>query len=437
MKLINNLKNIKGLKPSSLGWIPIEWEVKKIGKLTNTIAGATPSTSKREFWGGKIKWMNSGELNLKKIYDVKGRITEEGLKSSSTRIIPRKCILIGLAGQGKTRGTVAMNMIELCTNQSIAAILPSENFNEDYLYYNLDFRYEELRQLSTGDGGRGGLNLKIINSINVLLPTISEQTTIVNLLNTWDKAISTLLSLIKQKELRKKWLMQQLLTGKRRVKGFEKGEWKSINLSDAFEFIKSYSISRDGLTKTNEENLVYCIHYGDIHAFYQTELLNFSNQPNIPQISDNNLSIDDKNYLKDGDIIMVDASEDYEGIGEVVEVVNLENKVAVGGLHTIVLRENSDVIVKIFRSLLFSSEVVRNSLRRMATGTSVFSVTKTTLKNLSLNIPNTTKEQTAIANILLSADNEIQLLKSKLEKLKEQKKGLMQILLTGKVRVKV
>ena len=78
------------------------------------------------------------------------------------RIRLKYCILIGLAGQGKTRGTVAMNMIELCMNQSIAAIFPSKDFYEDYLYHNLDFRYDELRQLSTGDGGRGGLNLNII-----------------------------------------------------------------------------------------------------------------------------------------------------------------------------------------------------------------------------------------------------------------------------------
>lgn len=83
--------------------IPNDWEVKKIGKMTKTTAGGTPSTSIKEYWGGDIKWMSSGELNFKKIYDVEGRITDVGLKNSSTKLIPAKCILVGLAGQGKTR----------------------------------------------------------------------------------------------------------------------------------------------------------------------------------------------------------------------------------------------------------------------------------------------------------------------------------------------
>ncbi len=147
----------------------VEWEAKKIGEISDKIiAGGTPSTLKKEYWQGDIRWMNSGELNLKRVYEVENRITKLGLNKSSTKLIPRRCILIGLAGQGKTRGTVAMNMVELCTNQSIASIYPKpEIFNEEFLYHNLDFRYEELRGLSTGDGGRGGLNLQIIKSINI------------------------------------------------------------------------------------------------------------------------------------------------------------------------------------------------------------------------------------------------------------------------------
>ena len=97
-----------------------EWEVKKIGQIAeNVTAGGTPSTTEKEYWGGTIRWMNSGELNYKIVNEVQGRITEKGLRNSSTKVIPPKSVLIGLAGQGKTRGTVAMNMIELCINQSI------------------------------------------------------------------------------------------------------------------------------------------------------------------------------------------------------------------------------------------------------------------------------------------------------------------------------
>jgi type I restriction enzyme S subunit len=194
-----------------------EWEVKKIGEITHTTAGGTPSTLVPSYWGGEIKWMSSGELHLKRVYDVEGRITEEGLKNSSTKIIPPKCVLIGLAGQGKTRGTVAMNMVELCTNQSIAAIFPSEVFNADYLYFNLDNRYDELRSISTGDGGRGGLNLTLINKMDVPLPSLPEQIAIAEILGDMNAEITALEQKREKTRLLKQCMMQELLTGKTRL----------------------------------------------------------------------------------------------------------------------------------------------------------------------------------------------------------------------------
>jgi Type I restriction modification DNA specificity domain len=95
-----------------------EWEVRKIGDFADCTAGGTPSTRVASYWGGSIRWMSSGELNLKRLDEVEGRITETGLYNSSATMLPVKCVLIGLAGQGKTRGTIAMNFVELCTNQS-------------------------------------------------------------------------------------------------------------------------------------------------------------------------------------------------------------------------------------------------------------------------------------------------------------------------------
>lgn len=112
----------QGYKQTELGIIPDDWEVKRISDFTSIITGGTPSTLRPEYWGGNIMWMSSGELNKKFVFDVEGRITTEGLLNSSTHMIPPFCVLIGLAGQGKTRGTAAYNYISLCTNQSIAAI---------------------------------------------------------------------------------------------------------------------------------------------------------------------------------------------------------------------------------------------------------------------------------------------------------------------------
>ena len=169
-----------------------EWDVKQIGEFTDCTAGGTPSTLNSAYWGGEIPWMSSGELHLKRVQDVEGRVTDLGLNNSSTKIIPSRCVLIGLAGQGKTRGTVAINLIELCTNQSIAAIFPNKSFNSEYLFHNLDARYDELRELSTGDGGRGGLNLKIIKSIDISFPSLEEQEAIASVLSDLDAELAAL-----------------------------------------------------------------------------------------------------------------------------------------------------------------------------------------------------------------------------------------------------
>ena len=193
------------------------WKTRRVGDFTDCTAGGTPSTLISEYWGGAIRWMNSGELNNKIIYDVEGRITDLGLQESIARIVPPECVLIGLAGQGKTRGTAAFNTIELCMNQSIAAIYPNESFVPKYLYYNLDSRYEELRSMSTGDGGRGGLNLQIIRTIDVPFPEIDEQTAIAAILSDMDAEIDTLERRLDKTRALKQGMMQQLLTGRIRL----------------------------------------------------------------------------------------------------------------------------------------------------------------------------------------------------------------------------
>jgi type I restriction enzyme S subunit len=188
-----------------------KWEKTKVGKIADVYAGATPSTLKSEYWNGNIRWMNSGELNLKRVSEVENRITELGLKKSSTKLLPKNCVLIGLAGQGKTRGTVAMNLIELCTNQSIAAILPNpEKYDSEFLYHNLDRRYFELRILSKGDGGRGGLNLQIIKSLDVQLPSLMEQKRISGFILSLDRKIEHIQVLVTKTQQYKKGLLQNM-----------------------------------------------------------------------------------------------------------------------------------------------------------------------------------------------------------------------------------
>ena len=162
--------------------------------------------------------MSSGEINYRRIFAVEGRITEEGLQNSSARMLPKHSILIALAGQGKTRGKVAINEITLCTNQSVAAIIPNDKTHYEFLFHNLDRRYDEIRSMSYGDGGRGGLNLSILKSITIKLPYIDEQKQISEVLNTVDSQIRLLHIEVRHMKSEKSALMQQLLTGKRRVK---------------------------------------------------------------------------------------------------------------------------------------------------------------------------------------------------------------------------
>ena len=154
----------------------ITWEQRKLGDHSEIVAGGTPNTAHSEYWNPKeIPWMSSGEINNKVIFSTDNMISKIGFSNSSAKWVKEKSVLIALAGQGKTRGTVAITEISLTTNQSIAAIQPDDAFYYKYLYQNLEGRYDELRSISSGDGTRGGLNKQILSDLIVLAPTISEQ----------------------------------------------------------------------------------------------------------------------------------------------------------------------------------------------------------------------------------------------------------------------
>lgn len=195
-----------------------EWNQFRLGEMTEIYSGGTPSTTISEYWGGSIPWMSSGELNNKKIYDVEGRITQKGMQNSSAHLIPKYCVLIGLAGQGKTRGTAAYNYISLCTNQSIAAIYPNDKkFDSRFLYYIIDSMYESLRELSSGDGGRGGLTKGLISNLEIYMPEVPEQQAVAQVLSDMDSEIEQLEKKLAKYQQIKQGMMQELLTGRIRL----------------------------------------------------------------------------------------------------------------------------------------------------------------------------------------------------------------------------
>lgn len=177
-----------------------EWKLlSRIGDYSEILTGGTPSTQEKSFWQPKeILWMSSGEVHRKRILYTDNMISKKGFENSSARWVKENSILIALAGQGKTRGTVAINHIPITTNQSIASITPSKILNSEFLFQNFDMRYEELRTISSGDGTRGGLNKKIISNMNIITPSLKEQTQIGEFFKKLDTLIQT-----QQKKLEK------------------------------------------------------------------------------------------------------------------------------------------------------------------------------------------------------------------------------------------
>lgn len=152
----------------------------KLGELARITAGGTPSTEKNEYWNnGTIPWLSSGEVHKKVVYETEKLISEIGLKNSSAKIMPKHTCLIALAGQGKTKGTVAISEIELCTNQSVASIIANPDKVEPYyLFYNLDSRYMDFRHITGKENSRTGLNLKILNDFRIRFHEKNERNNI-------------------------------------------------------------------------------------------------------------------------------------------------------------------------------------------------------------------------------------------------------------------
>ena len=175
------------------GGVEIVW--KTLGEVAIKIySGGTPKTGESEYWEkGMIPWMSSGEVNLGTIYQTEKFITEEGLANSSAKFVPVDSLVIALAGQGKTRGKVARIKIKLTTNQSLAALtFESNKVCSDYVYHYMVTQYEKLRQISSGSGTRGGLNLQMISNFPIPLPPLSEQQRIASILDKFDTLVNSI-----------------------------------------------------------------------------------------------------------------------------------------------------------------------------------------------------------------------------------------------------
>ena len=168
-----------------------DWEQRKVSDVAKIIAGGTPSTKENSYWEPKeIPWLSSGEVHKKYITFTDDMISQIGMNNSSAKMVAKDSVLIALAGQGKTRGTVAINRIPLTTNQSIAAMTFNENFIPEFVFYNLENRYDELRRMSSGDGSRGGLNKQLVGDIEIPYTEKKEQERIGSFFESLDRIIT-------------------------------------------------------------------------------------------------------------------------------------------------------------------------------------------------------------------------------------------------------
>lgn len=188
-----------------------DWEEKKIDDVATCFAGATPSTKIPEYWEeGTIRWMSSGEVNNGQIHDTEKRISQLGFDKCSTKMVKPNSVVMALAGQGKTRGMVAITRVPLCTNQSLCAIETNDDICDDYLYQYLQTQYNNLRLISSGDGTRGGLNLKLVGGYVVVVPCLEEQQKIADCLSSLDEVIEKQKATLDAWEELKKGLLQQM-----------------------------------------------------------------------------------------------------------------------------------------------------------------------------------------------------------------------------------
>ena len=187
-------------------------------------------------------------------------------------------------------------------------------------------------------------------------------------------------------------------------------KWKPINLANTFQYFSTNSFSREQLS---ESGILKNLHYGDIHRKYNS-IVN-ENKDITSYIKDINY-VNKYELLKNNDLIFADASEDYEGIGKAVEVVNVNNN-TVSGLHTILARDNSNVFAPMFKGYYFNSPIVHKQVRVLANGFKVYGISRDSINKLNIRIPSI-QEQSKIANTLYLLDKKIELQTKKIEDLK-------------------
>ncbi len=406
-----------GYKKTKLGWIPEEWEVKKLKECSKIDSRSLNSKTEDTYIFKYISLSDIGNGLIK--YDFLEEYSYGNAPSRARRIIKKNDILMSTVRPNLKAFAIIENEIEnVIVSTGFAVITPLKILDSSYLYNYLFSNQMEAQLYNLVVGSNyPAINSSDVKNLKILLPKIEEQTLIATCLSTWDTAIASLTQLIAKKQEAKKGLMQQLLSGKKRLKGFE-GKWEEKKIKDLFKEIKDKN--------DDEEHLPLSISAGKGFVSQQSKF--------DKVIAGSSLS----NYilLKKGDFAYNKGNSKTYKMGCIYLLENFTT-----GLVPFVFISFRP---KVFtHSLFYKHFFINHGLDRQlkgiissgARGDGLLNVNKKSFFQLKIPYPKL-NEQIAIAQILQTADNEITLLTKKLESIKEQKKGLMQVLLTGKKRLK-
>ena len=407
-------------KQTELGLIPEDWEVKKLGELGKIINGLTysPENIKEN---GTLVLRSSNVQNDKIVYDD-NVFVEENISFNPTK---KDDVLICV--RNGSRGLIGKTALidEQASNVAFGAFMAiyrSNSNNYIYNYFKSNYFFKEVHK-NLG-ATINSINNNDLKKFKIPLPPLPEQKAIADCLSTWDDAIEKQNALINALTDRKKALMQQLLTAKKRLPWFS-GEWKEVKLGSICEnFQNGNAFSAKDYKKTG----IPIVTMGNINLggyFYFSE-------------SKSNFWIEDKSLeryeIKKGDLIiaMTDVTPEKNLIGltsiiDIDRIFYLNQRVG----HIILKPKLADTD---FIFYLSQNSYWRNQCKAFATLGVQANLGTNDIKNINIKLPSF-EEQTAIAEILATADRELQLQKEKLVQLQTQKKGLMQVLLTGKKRL--
>jgi type I restriction enzyme S subunit len=402
-----------GYKQTVVGVIPVEWDVVLLDSVSRRASGHTPDKAHPEYWGGDIKWVSladSHRLDDHYINETTATITAKGIANSSANILPAGCCIVSRdAGVGKS----AVLAEEMAVSQHFMAWHCGPSLNNHYLYFLLQAMKSELERIAIGNTIKT-IGLPYFKSLRVPLPSIVEQQSIASALLDVDQLIRELAACIAKKRGIRQAAMQELLTGKRRLPGFE-GEWVAGKLGDYVEKIVG------GGTPSRANPGFWG---GEIPWATVKDLTVF--QPNQTQewLTRDGLKNSSANLIPAGTLI----ASTRMALGK---AVIFATDVAINqGLKAIFFGKNG-----MARFFGYWFEANASAIDAIGGGSTVKGISLSQLKALDVANPGLA-EQNAIVDVISDIETEIETLENRLTKTRALKQAMMQELLTGRIRLR-